>query len=264
MGKNSQGFVYIFTNPSFKDDWVKIGKTERTVEDRVKELDTTAVPLPFEIYASLQTSKWNEAEKSVHNLLKKDRIRNTREFFNIEPDKALDIFRIVVDLLDDAVIRIYADGNVSATTYYGSDESNNSASPNNEEKEHSSKRKERKKKNPVPSDKEEHDNRHIFCVKGTDRYANASGYYDEKTCSFTVLKGSVIAMDVTPTFSSNKARNEVLKICYKISNGYCLKEDYTFESHSTAASVVLGRSENGNRVWKDADGKKLIDVYPKK
>ena len=25
--QNQQGYVYILTNPSFKDDWVKIGKS---------------------------------------------------------------------------------------------------------------------------------------------------------------------------------------------------------------------------------------------
>ena len=29
---DKQGFVYILTNPSFKDDWVKIGKSSRSVD----------------------------------------------------------------------------------------------------------------------------------------------------------------------------------------------------------------------------------------
>lgn len=33
---------------------------------RSKELDNTAVPLPFEIYATLQTVKYAEVEKTVH------------------------------------------------------------------------------------------------------------------------------------------------------------------------------------------------------
>lgn len=58
-----QGYVYILTNPSFKEDWVKIGKSAVSVEQRVKQLDGTAVPLPFEIYATLKTSKYSEVEK---------------------------------------------------------------------------------------------------------------------------------------------------------------------------------------------------------
>ena len=45
------GYVYILTNPSFREDWVKIGKSSRPVDIRSKELDNTAVPLPFEIFA---------------------------------------------------------------------------------------------------------------------------------------------------------------------------------------------------------------------
>ena len=41
----SIGYVYILTNPSFKKDWVTIGKSSRPVDVRSKELDNTAVPL---------------------------------------------------------------------------------------------------------------------------------------------------------------------------------------------------------------------------
>lgn len=40
------GYVYILTNLSFKEDWVKIGKSGRPVDVRSKELDNTAVHLP--------------------------------------------------------------------------------------------------------------------------------------------------------------------------------------------------------------------------
>ena len=46
--KMDKGYVYILTNPSFKEDWIKIGNSSRPVDIRSKELDNTAVPLPFE------------------------------------------------------------------------------------------------------------------------------------------------------------------------------------------------------------------------
>ena len=101
------GYVYILTNPSFKEDWVKIGKSSRPVDIRSKELDNTAVPLPFEIYATLKTRKYSEAEKLIHRYIERFtnlRIRNNREFFNVSPEEALDIFREVAMLLDDAEI----------------------------------------------------------------------------------------------------------------------------------------------------------------
>ena len=69
--KKEAGYVYILTNPSFKEDWVKIGKSSRPVDVRSKELDNTAVPMPFEIYATLKTSKYEEVEKFT--LAEKDR-----------------------------------------------------------------------------------------------------------------------------------------------------------------------------------------------
>ena len=38
MEKTHTGFVYILTNPSFREDWVKIGKSARAVDVRSKEL----------------------------------------------------------------------------------------------------------------------------------------------------------------------------------------------------------------------------------
>lgn len=54
MKTNEQGYVYILTNPCFKEDWGKIGKSVRPVDVRLKELDNTAVPLPFEIFATMK------------------------------------------------------------------------------------------------------------------------------------------------------------------------------------------------------------------
>ncbi|MBE6177303.1 MAG: GIY-YIG nuclease family protein [Rikenellaceae bacterium] len=101
------GYVYILTNPSFKEDWVKIGKSSRPVDIRSKELDNTAVPLPFEIYATLKTVKYSEVEKLIHHYIERFtnlRIRNNREFFNVAPEEALAIFKEVALLLDDAEI----------------------------------------------------------------------------------------------------------------------------------------------------------------
>ena len=106
------GYVYILTNPSFREDWVKIGKSARPVDVRSKELDNTAVPLPFEIYATIRTIKYNEVEKLVHELidsLTDFRIRRNREFFNVNPQRALEIFKKKALTIDDAVITEYTD-----------------------------------------------------------------------------------------------------------------------------------------------------------
>lgn len=110
MKTTEQGYVYILTNPSFKEDWVKIGKSSRPVDVRSKELDNTAVPLPFEIFATMKTCKYNEVEKLVHkniDRLSDLRIRQNREFFNVAPQVALDILYDIAKLIDDAEIILY-------------------------------------------------------------------------------------------------------------------------------------------------------------
>ena len=101
------GYVYILTNPSFKDDWVKIGRSSRPVHERSRELDNTSVPLPFEIFATMKTTKFVEAEKLIHRYIERFtnlRVRDNREFFKISPEDALEIFRDVAPVLGDAEI----------------------------------------------------------------------------------------------------------------------------------------------------------------
>ena len=114
MSNKEPGYVYILTNPSFREDWVKIGKSSRPVDVRSKELDNTAVPLPFEIFATMKTTKYNEVEKLVHKTIDRLtdlRIRQNREFFNVPPKMALDIFRDIAMAIDDAEITEY-EGNI--------------------------------------------------------------------------------------------------------------------------------------------------------
>ncbi len=73
-------------------------------------MDNTAVPLPFEIYATIKTIKYDEVEKLVHKTIDRLtdlRIRQNREFFNIAPQIALDIFRDIAMTIDDAEVVLY-------------------------------------------------------------------------------------------------------------------------------------------------------------
>jgi len=111
--ENNKGYVYILTNKSFRDDWVKIGKSSRPVDIRSKELDNTAVPLPFDIYATMQTEKFAEIEKIIHKQIDRLtdlRIRQNREFFNVHPAQAFDLLMDLASAIDDAVIFKYIEG----------------------------------------------------------------------------------------------------------------------------------------------------------
>lgn len=106
-------YVYVLTNPSFRDDWVKIGKSKRLPEVRGRELYNTAVPLPYEIYATLLTEKYNEAERMIHRSIDRIsdlRINKNREFFNIAPESAYEILADIKELLgDEAIIELKGD-----------------------------------------------------------------------------------------------------------------------------------------------------------
>ena len=135
--ENNQGYVYILTNPSFREDWVKIGKSSRPVDVRSKELDNTAVPLPFEIYATLKTAKYDKVEKQIHKQIDRLtdlRIRQNREFFNIAPSVALDIMRDIADLLEDAELAVYVDGKPVVSSSKDEDKKINAANEDKKRK----------------------------------------------------------------------------------------------------------------------------------
>lgn len=104
--ENTPGYVYILTNPSFREDWVKIGKTVN-MKQRLQTLFNTSLPLPFEPFATLKTVKFNEAETLVHHYIERFtnlRISDNREFFNVKPEVALEILKDVARVIDDAEI----------------------------------------------------------------------------------------------------------------------------------------------------------------
>lgn len=87
--------VYILTNQSMPG-LIKIGITERKVEERMRELySSSAVPLPFECYFALEVKDAKLVEKKIHHGFDDYRINENREFFEIDPDKAKSILSLV-------------------------------------------------------------------------------------------------------------------------------------------------------------------------
>lgn len=109
-----KGFVYILTNPSYKDNIIKIGFT-KDLKSRLAALDRTGVPTPFEPYMTVETAKYKILESVIHRELDKltdFRTRDNREFFEIDPVDAADLLKNLARLIDDAEIVEY--GNVSS------------------------------------------------------------------------------------------------------------------------------------------------------
>lgn len=100
---------------------------------------------------------------------------------------------------------------------------------------------------------------HLFYTKGS-RGCDAKGFYNSN--GFTVLRGSVIACGVVPSFKWKEKRDIMIKGYVSLENGkFIMNSDMTFSSPSTAAVFALGRPSNGWTEWKDKDGNTLDSVY---
>ncbi len=117
------GYVYILTNPSYKDEIIKIGYTQN-LKRRLNDLDKTGVPTPFEPYLTVKTAKYKTLEKVIHHELDKlteFRTRKNREFFEINPVDAADLLVNLSKLIDDAEVEEYGgDVEVRSATKKGS------------------------------------------------------------------------------------------------------------------------------------------------
>jgi len=90
-----KGIVYVLTNPAMPG-LVKIGKTVRgSVEGRLNELYSTGVPVPFECAYAARVADEAEVERAFHQAFGPYRINPKREFFEIEPDQAIALLRLM-------------------------------------------------------------------------------------------------------------------------------------------------------------------------
>jgi len=78
--------VYILTNEAMPG-LVKVGKTKSDLLGRIKALDGTGVPLPFECYYAARVENCDTAEKLLHDAFDDQRLRRNREFFEIAPER---------------------------------------------------------------------------------------------------------------------------------------------------------------------------------
>ena len=77
-------YVYILINPAIPN-LVKIGRTDRSPEDRASELATTGVPTAFIVAYEHQVGNSRGAESAIHALLQEKGFRPeaSREFFKM-------------------------------------------------------------------------------------------------------------------------------------------------------------------------------------
>ncbi len=79
--------IYVLINEAMPG-YVKIGRTSN-LEQRIRSLDTTSVPLPFECFYACTVKDAQFAERQLHDAFLDHRVRSSREFFEISPERAV-------------------------------------------------------------------------------------------------------------------------------------------------------------------------------
>lgn len=107
--EETAGFIYILTNPSFKE-YVKIGYAD-DVEKRLNQLNRTeCTPFAFRLYATYEVPN-RLADKKLHSLLDMfdanlravDELngkKRVKEFYAMQPEKAYHALELIAELTD--------------------------------------------------------------------------------------------------------------------------------------------------------------------
>lgn len=103
MAEANNQIVYVLTNPAMPG-LVKIGKTTQIeVEERMKQLFGTGVPVPFDCAFACQVKDASEVEKALHFAFGNNRINPNREFFKLEPERVIAVLKLLK--VDDITIQ---------------------------------------------------------------------------------------------------------------------------------------------------------------
>jgi hypothetical protein len=92
---NSFQIVYVLSNPAMPN-LVKIGRTyDQDANVRIGQLYTTGVPVPFKLEFACKVANADEVEQALHIAFAPNRINPRREFFQIDPEQAIAILRLL-------------------------------------------------------------------------------------------------------------------------------------------------------------------------
>jgi hypothetical protein len=89
------GYIYAMSNKTMPGI-LKIGMTERSIEERLKEANGTFTLIPFIVEISKKVLNCKEKEKCIHQILQSKRVNPKKEFFEVTIEEIKPIF----DLMD--------------------------------------------------------------------------------------------------------------------------------------------------------------------
>jgi hypothetical protein len=112
---NCTGYIYVIHNEMYKyygDDVYKIGKA-RHIENRLKSYITGYIEPTSLLYSSIRCKNYSVCEREVHKRLQKFRMRQNREFFQVNINIVIEVIDLVVlelnDLDDEALSKYHDD-----------------------------------------------------------------------------------------------------------------------------------------------------------
>lgn len=85
--------IYILINEAMPG-YIKIGLTNNDLERRIRCLDTTSVPLPFECFYAARVEDAKKVEKLLHDTFLDQRVRSNREFFEVSPERVVSAIKL--------------------------------------------------------------------------------------------------------------------------------------------------------------------------
>lgn len=85
--------IYVLINEAMPG-YVKIGMTNNDLEGRIRALDTTSVPLPFECFNAARVVNAREVERRLHDAFLDHRVRSNREFFEAAPERIVSALKL--------------------------------------------------------------------------------------------------------------------------------------------------------------------------
>jgi hypothetical protein len=94
MGARVSGIIYVLVNQAMPG-LIKIGRTAENIEMRMRQLDSSGVPLPFECFYAAEVADPAKVERALHEAFEDHRVRKNREFFELSPDKP----KVIIDLM---------------------------------------------------------------------------------------------------------------------------------------------------------------------
>lgn len=101
----ARGIIYILTNDAMPG-FIKIGRTDKTVEQRMKQLDKTGCPLPFRCHFAVRIDDYEENEANAHKIFAGSRVRSNREFFRVAPEDAVALLEVLAKGFNGEEIKI--------------------------------------------------------------------------------------------------------------------------------------------------------------